>query len=835
MSGESPFDHHQATPNLGSIGEHASKLEHLSNKAIDLDTVTKKAFKPAEANWEGVCAPELRAAPKPVQQAAQENSSALAWAAVPLRYWVKQITTFNSEVDKIKGALDDKAATHYGVKGDGNQAPNPADVASARATATAAAQKEYHTAYDKYVTTGASDVAGMFRDGPTEDNLKKARDVGALPHTPGAFTLFPAFWHKANMEKLAKEAADLANKMKETGHRITDAELKRLKELLGQYAGDKVFAYNFLKDIGPRGLLQLNGQLASMLSSPSDPDSPYAHFDKELAKSIGAIQASLGIALATATAKRGSAPPYGGVYTPGQYELDPKWLSDLMIAGRDKFMVGGTGLGQYLHGNVYGYQLLAPLLDLPDGHKYDARFLSLVGGDMVDFEMEQGGSEFWRWPASDNFRLDWNGGYSAKDPAGFDPMINLMKALEDNPEGAKDLLTSVQETADGPKSGWRLPRLDYLLTDREWPTDTVGGVSHQGDMVDWKNVGLDTFGRVLEGATTDHPDSRSKQIVESIVYEINADEEAAGYKNDGKWGGDEIAYAKEHDGKTSPFSKTDLIDPLIRDSMGNIMKAYIYDVNHAFPGHMPGSKVGADFDQTQITRFLADLGKDKGAHDTVVKAEAAWATDMYHRFLAGPDAKGDDLAARLRSAQNVADHYGNVVGALDFGASAAGHETVKSKDEHYNDKIEAQYKVAGFLVDQAMGKATGKIPVVGDLAGGFVDDLMSQAEEAAKHDNSGYSDYTIGNLYGSGKAASARLAEVSLYNSGILHDLPGELTDGHGHPKPMSSWGDEERKAWDHYTDGQGQDSISWIDGAASNGYDGGYRSAQDTLGKHFP
>jgi hypothetical protein len=831
-AGLAPFDHHQASP--AEIDTQAGSLETLASKAIDLKAVTNAAFSPAEANWDGVCAPELRAAPEPVRHAAQDTSGQLAWSAVPLRFWAAKVTAFNAEVDRIKESFDGKVADHFGLRDHNGTPPTADDYAKARQAAWSTASTAYWTALNTYIFDGATTAAGMLRNGPTEDNLTAAYSVGAISAMPGAFSVFPTWWHQQNMEQAAKDAKALADIIMNGDHDPSAADLARFRELLDKYGSDPAFAYNFLNQLGPRGLLQLNGQLSTLqLSHYNNDDFPY--FDKDLALTVGAIQTDLGLALAAATQTNGSYRGPGGSYTPGPYELSGQWMADLMAAGRDTFTIkheDAFGPRHEIDG-VYGYQLLGPLLN---HGSYSPEFLSMVGGDMVDFEMSSDhGSEMWRNNIGQNLRLDWSNGYGNNDPAGWDPVLPLLNALDRNPEAAKMFFTD-EQLFDGSNAphGFRLPRLDYLLTDRNWFIDVPGGpddpriLGEGGDdsRKFLENVGLDRLGDVLEKAATTNPDDRSKNIFESIVFEFNVDEQMRGAKNG------------ESDDHTVSFEDNDVVPPVLRDSMANIVKAYIFDVNRAMSDSgaaMPGG-LGAELDPTQLTRFLAHVGKDEGAHDTIAKAEAAYATAAYDYYLNGPGSVGDDLNAKLRSAQNVADTYGAVTGSIDFGAGAEHHHTTADEDAQHNSDVEARFKVASFLVDQVVGKVTDKIPVpvVGDLASTFVDNIIDGAKEDQMHDRTGVSDYDVGNLYGSGRRASADLAMATLYASGQLPDLPPSLLTGDGSPKPMSQFTEQESQAWHNYLSTKGFDSGAFLGSQAGVGYGDGYDRANKILRDPF-
>ncbi|WP_436532171.1 hypothetical protein [Actinoplanes sp. HUAS TT8] len=819
-----PFDRHAA--NTGEIEARAADFERLAGKALDLKTVTDKAFKPAEADWDGMCAEELRAAPEPLRRDAQESSAALAWAAAPLRYWEGRVKAFNTEVDRITGDLAGGAKDHYGAKGVDGKPPTDADVTEARLTAEAGARQKWWTAYNTDIVEGAGTAAGMFRDGPTEANLKAARDAGALPSTPGVFSVFPAYWHEINMEAAAKRADELAKKFKDPTYHPTNAELEELRNLVRDYGKDKVFAYNFLNDLGPRGLLELNGALATYnLDRPGD-DVDSGLLDPQSADLVRDLQIGLGVALATATTATGTrSGPRGENYYPGKYELSNQWVTDLMIAGRSKIDIGDpSNTLSYVPG-LYGYQLLGPLLYNGD---YDARFLSTVGGDIVDFEIAQGkNSNLWNNDTVDDLRLDWTHGHTDNTvPAGHDPVTALMDALSRNGDGARDLFTGVTTyTSDGPEGG-RLPRLDYLLTDRDWKplADTPGGIDWAGELTqhgdDYKSVGLDKLGIALEHATTDHAGPDARRLVESIIFETNVDEQASGYENG-------VRLDSEHGAKSNV--NADLIHPEIRDSMANIIKAYIFDVNRNISdsdGAIPGQTI--DVSQTHLVRFLTDLGKDEGAHQTVAQAEGVYAVAEYGTKLDNP---AITPALKLSALDNISSNYGHVLGALDYGATVAEHETSAEKDAKYNESVEDRYAIISKVVDQVVGKATDKIPVpvVGDLAGEFVSDVVSQAEEQAKVDNLGRTNYQVGEMLGGSRATAANLVEAAYYNSGPPDLPPRLLVDGH--PKPIDSWDREDIAAWQAYKEGPGTQAATAANHAGDS-YQNGVAWAETIIGR---
>ncbi|AEV87657.1 hypothetical protein ACWT_6645 [Actinoplanes sp. SE50] len=623
----------------------------------------------------------------------------------------------------------------------------------------------------------------------------------------------------------AARAEELAKKLLDSNYRPTPAELDELRNLITLYGRDKVFDYDFLTALGPKGLLQLNGVLATYQPDGPGKDADGWMFSNETADTVRDLQNGLGLMLATATEHTGTQTgPRGDTYVPGDHELSGQWVGDLMAAGRSKMTVVGP-YGPPQDVNVYGYQLLSPLLH---NGSYDARFLTAVGGDMVDFEMSQGkNSGLWTAERGDNLRLDWTHGHDDNTvAAGYDPMNGLMDALSRNPEATRDLLTGVTSfSADGPVGG-RLDRLDYLLTDRNWNADVPGGSGWSNEVMqhggDYKSTALDDFGTALESATTGEPSPQARHIVESIIYETGVDEQAQGYHN---------GVIPGH-GKSEDFAHSDLIQPQLRQHLAKITSAYIFDVNlNIADGHnaIPGQTL--DVDHNHLVRFLADLGKDPGAHETIAKAEAAYAAGSYDEILSGRQNPHNGLDRNLSSMENVSHNYGSVMGALDKGANDVHHITSAQLDEAYNNKVESHYKIAGRLVDEVMGKVTSKItvPVAGDLAKEYVDGLMSQAEEQAKVDNTGHVTYEVGQSLGAARNTAVGLTEQALYDSGKLEDLPERLLVD-GHPKPVSAWDGDDIKEWQRWKAHLGQSVLGNAANSAGDNYQKGYEWAGEIL-----
>jgi hypothetical protein len=619
-------------------------------------------------------------------------------------------------------------------------------------------------------------------------------------------------------------AEELMRKFKDPAYQPTFAELDELRDLVALHSREPAFAYTVMNGLGPKGLLELSGTLATyQLDQPGrSADDPL--FDPATAEIVRDLQNGLGVMLGTATTETGTTGGLRGEdYVRGRYELSGQWVTDLMTAGRSRMDIGDPASPMRYAEDVYGYQLLGPLLH---NGAYDAGFLSTVGGDIVDFEMEQGkGSALWTESRGENLRLDWTQNYDDnRAPAGYDPVNSLMDALSRNGDGTRELFTGATEhPLDGPAGG-RLPRLDYLLTDRDWEPvieDTPGGPGWTAEALThpdgYRNGALDKFGLALEHATTGTPGPDARRLFEAIIYETSADEQAKGFPN-GATSGD-----------TTPFRENNLIHPQLRDSMANITAAYIFDVNANISDSDYVTNDNIDVERTDLTRFLADLGKDQGARETITTAEAVYAATSYDHVLSGRQNPSDDLAGNLRAMEVVSHNYGSVVGALDFGAGEDVHAKVAEQDEKSNSELEKKFMAAGALVEGAAGAVTSKIPGGADLANSLIGDVLDNVEKEMKVDSSGRATHDVGEMLGKGRVDAVDITEMALYNSGKLEDLPENFYRD-GHLKPVGSWTEQDHQLWQRFKSEVGHSTVGSVGAQAGDSYQDGFTWAQMTL-----
>ncbi|MEV0898572.1 hypothetical protein [Actinoplanes sp. NPDC049802] len=629
-------------------------------------------------------------------------------------------------------------------------------------------------------------------------------------------------------------AEELARKLKDPTYQPTFAELDELRDLIKLYGRDPALAYTVLNSLGPKGLLELSGTLATYQLDYPGKGTDDALFSRDTADIVRDLQNGLGVMLATATEPSGITGGLRGEdYVRGEHELSSQWVSDLMAAGRSRMDIGDPFSPMRYVEDVYGYQLLSPLLR---NGGLDPGFVATVGGDIVDFEIEQGqGSALWNGGRGENVRLDWTQGHDENGvPAGYDPVNALMDGLSRNGEGARDLFTGVTESSTDPRApdGGRLPRLGYLLTDRDWQADVPSGpgwtaeVMQHGD--DYRKSSLHDLGTALERGTLDHPGPAARHLVEAIVYESSIDEKVTAAAAT-----DAAAHANKQ--QSNEFMKTDVIPPEMRDSMARIMSGYIADVNGNIADADYGTPESIDVDRQQLVRFLADIGKDEAAHDIVARAEAGYGAAAYDNVLSGRQNPEADVRANLDAMKVISQNYGGVMGALDMGAIEADIETSAQLDEKTNTSIETRYKVIGPLVEGAVGAATSRVPGASDLINGYVGEALEGLEEWEKSDSSGQARYQVGEVLGAGRSSAVLLAEGAFYESGKLQELPPILRDDNGGLKPMDEWTGDEVRAWQNYKGARGLDTVGTAATDAGNAYQLGYEWAKSTLTPDVP
>jgi hypothetical protein len=174
-----PFDRHPA--DIGALEHGCAGLTLQAGRAVDPHLLTILAFLPAMDDWDGIAAPELRAAPRPVREQAFHLNDSLVWAATAVACWLVQVKAFNHRVEQISMGLNDGKARLAAASDPAGQPPSIEEIVAAQQALEAPARKLWWRAYETHVVGGGRIVARMLDDGPTTANVATARSIGLVP------------------------------------------------------------------------------------------------------------------------------------------------------------------------------------------------------------------------------------------------------------------------------------------------------------------------------------------------------------------------------------------------------------------------------------------------------------------------------------------------------------------------------------------------------------------------------------------------------------------------------------------------------------------------------
>jgi hypothetical protein len=837
-----PFERHPASPE--QLAMLADRLARLADRGIDLTAVAEARVGPAEASWDGLAAAELRAAPEPVRDRARATIGALAWASGPVRYWSEQVRLFNARVEGIMQLREQARIARWGI-------PAGDALAHEREWARAEHDKQlrdrWWQAHQQFIDEGARTTAAMLRDGPTADHLSALAAGRVWQRPTGAVAGFLPEWHEQAMRRLAGELAGLAGRITDPGHRPTERELTRLEQALAGYAADPVFAHHLLAALGPAGLLALTGSVALLQIHGHGP------LDDELARLVGTIQAGLGVALATATARRGTGGTGGhDRYRPAARQLPESWVNELVRHGRERFFLSMPlpEPGQTAFAEVYGHQLLGVLLQSPSA-EFDRHLLNWVGSDLLQFETQAGwsvrgeGVPIWvdtrtqvgwsaipvddvpvwmdRQSAADVIpvQLNWVVGGAGND--GYDPLVALMSALARDADAAREFFTAtVSETGRAAEGApqTRLPRVDYLLTDRAWPADqtfappAAAGRAGPGQLL---------LAEALVEATTTDPDQRSHRIVESIIYELATDEQALGYPNNPVGDTGQGVQA-------ALFRDNDLIPDGMREPIAEIAAFYIDDLFWNLAGSAQPEGVPGDHDVAAAPRhteiLLAELGKQPQSRDVVTSATVVYTGMVFDHYLSGND---QDWGDRLATAELWAGRpAGLVLGTLDFGYGSALASGQQQLDADANQQVHYQFLLPELAADVV---SESRVPLV---VGNVVKEALERMEAAAQADRTGDVNYQVGDLRQQGRELLRAVTDAAVHRNltpAQVADLPDALFHEENRGSgliPISEWERRHRDAWEAHVGlpGAGLGPVAGVD----QRYEDGYARAREDL-----
>jgi uncharacterized protein YukE len=555
-------------------------------------------------------------------------------------------------------------------------------------------------------------------------------DLGTLDALKGDLGLL---WYRRGEEQAAL-ATDLARGIT----RGDDPRLTQVRDLLGEYADNPAFATTFLTGLGAGGLLHL-----TTITTQGD------------GNGVAGLQQDLGRILARGTRNPGD-----------QWQVSTEWVKDLTAQGRqhwayhpdptvEQWTAHGRPALENFDYQVYGYQALGVLLRTGS---YSAGFLNTVGGDLLAADRAGNGIDTWPHHA-------WDHTGDALAPGGdadtWDPLVGLLAALGHDPHTAQEFFTGETTGAKGTVSE-RFPRVDYLVTDRNWGSD---------------DTGINALGHALRTATaTTEP--AALRIVESIVHEVAADEGAS----------------------KDTFKNSQIIHPALRPHLGHVYAHHIYSVINAVGEGAVDSQDYplpiAELDAHEITGLIAELGKDPAARATLLDAAHNRSLELYES--AYKNNKGSELITALRS-YSYSSAY--IIGALDHGATTEEGKRLTEQDKAHNGTIDmiSDWATVFLNTGVAAGNLSGPLPGAAAEAGKaagttFLDGLA----EKYRQDRSALAEHLAKQ-----RTATSSDAATAVLQSLFLHHTPTtELVDAGiidtktGRIRSQSDWSHGAMEAW---------------------------------------
>lgn len=553
----------------------------------------------------------------------------------------------------------------------------------------------------------------------------------------------------------------------------TAAYLSGLNEMIEAYGADEVVATAFLERMGPDGLMELNTWLPTLQLDDDFPDG----YDEDrpvhdgLSTAMGDLQRNLGTLLDAGTSG------LTGDHQPGSdTHVSSAWVQELVGMGDDTFRLGVSN--HYEAHRVFGYQLLAPLLHDADSHY----LLTEVGDGMITFETEYaeehgtipwgpvyedgrlvgGRTDGQEWTDHlDGLRLDWTQGTGHDDRAGFDPMGALLDGLSNNPDAARDFLTGPDvpvefHTGDDESEVRDRSRLNYLLTDRIWEPDHVSWSQvHMNEAYGPSNIAY--LGDALQAATMDGSvdagdRTQVRDILEETVHSLATDEAVHGHDN-----------RHLDDDDTKPFSEMDWIDPALRDPLANILGYHaetLHETMEVRSGE-PLGPYGVRWDENELIKVLADIGKDPTANETLREAEYA---EAIHQIKSSLPGSGDPSLVTENHARAMA----SILSSLDYGAVRSDIVESTTADEEHNTSVSDKAGIARELVGFI---PTDKIPLGGFVGDKVFEGLIGAWEEANQVDHVGDRNYSTGELLTGRRNMAEDIVRELLRDAGYDADL----------------------------------------------------------------
>ncbi|MDT0445865.1 hypothetical protein [Streptomyces johnsoniae] len=494
-------------------------------------------------------------------------------------------------------------------------------------------------------------------------------------------------------EVLAARAHELGGRLA-AGEELSADERAELVRLLELEADDPEFARELLDGLGGGGFVDLAAQVGGQVVGG----------EGDTRRDFVALQDHMRTLLATGTAVPSLEP---GSMEHGQWARTEQglfytqFMAELDEAGRAEHRVEGL-TGQ----DVRGYQLLTSLMSSGEAD-YSQRLLhDLADNIRAAEDPSMGGDpDFWL-QGSDEAGVD---GLDDTDLEWFtvDPMDTMLGIMGDQPP----IATSYLDPSGG--NG----RLEYLIDERDWSHMNMFVTPTQAVDVP---TGQDGFGAALQAATTGVP--AGERPVELRLTE-------------GGGAITEMVFDKFSANEAALIADGGQFQSL-RPELARMTAAYMGDFQAQLSGLeiLPQSEKPVELgERSDIVSFLGQLGRDQEAHGIITGAQQAFTAVSVDRALATelPEGIGQEEAVVQAVAPGA-----QMAGIMSEARANAVFEQGIAGDEEHNARMGLIQDWTGVVLDEVVGVASERYPVVGPAIEWGVGELSDAIFSTLERDNS---------------------------------------------------------------------------------------------------
>jgi len=478
---DGPFDYWEVTGDAVRSAAEApgSDADVIQSLAGELEGDEKAAADAIEGDIEAGVTANTTAA----KDAAQSLAAKGQYAVGLLKQFATDVDTFDTTVNQInldyQGQLQaniSTAQTDAREKATGDDDPEPVDTGAIAASVKAGLMPRYQKA-EGIIDDAADTIASMFKQGPTDENVRQLVRSGLIPLT--AATLYPtltlttddrASFYKNAMAGLDaparakylldhkdipadvldtilkhdRDAADaiadvVDDKASKIDHDSSEDDVKEVVDLLNRFKDSGEASAAIVHKMGAQGLLATISIAGSRMYGGGDES------DLELAQAVRDVF-------------RKGEPVLADQDPTASRDLARDMVNFLKDPDRDSEQPGND---QY----SLSYLLRDSTLSTP--------FLDTMGDELEHMERDGGDDFSWRSKGGMTYGGPWMFDEDDRDAA-FDPVASYMSALGNNDEASLEFFTG--GGGETPYDHDGEDRQDYWLGHRYWGHDNFDGV-----------------------------------------------------------------------------------------------------------------------------------------------------------------------------------------------------------------------------------------------------------------------------------------------------------------------------------------------------------------------